>query len=104
MTFRTGDEIVGLRDTYADGTHGAYGPGGYTPGLINAYAEGFLDGRAGFVFVNALVIGDAPPIYKNQGYYVAGSAFEEWITVGVPATFPPSAHTLADCQHLVLET
>ena len=83
MTLRTGDEIVGLRDTFSDGSHGS---------------------KAGYVLVNALVIGSAPPIYKNQGYYVAGSAFEEWITVGVPATFPPSAHTLVDCQYLVLET
>ena len=83
MTFRVGDEIVGLRDTYCDG---------------------FRDGRAGFVFINAVVIGSAPPNYKNQGYYVAGSAFEEWVTIGLPSTFPPSAHTLADCQHLVLET
>jgi hypothetical protein len=60
-------------------------------------------GYPGAVYVNAVVIGNTPPIYKNQGYYVAGSVFEEWISVGAPNTFPPSAHTLADVQHVQLE-
>ena len=103
MTFRTGDEIVGLRDKYRDGTHGTKA-GDYILGLLEGFADSQRDGKIGRVLINAVVIGDAPPNYKNQGYYVAGSVLEEWVTVGLPSTFPPSAHTLADCQHLVLET
>lgn len=104
MTLRTGDEIVGLRDEYREGTHGSVGPADSILGLINAFYGGTHGSISGNVLVNALTIGDAPPNYKNQGYYVAGSAFEEWISVGLPSTFPPSAHTLTDIQHVVLAT
>lgn len=32
--------------------------------------------------------------YKMCGYYVAGSAFEAWVSTGTPAITPPSGHTL----------
>jgi hypothetical protein len=42
-------------------------------------------------------------IYKNEGYYVAGAAWETWLTSGDPSTVPPSGHTLTNTQHLVLQ-
>lgn len=42
-------------------------------------------------------------VYKNQGYYVAGSVFEEWVTSGAPSTTPPSGHTLTDISYVVLQ-
>ena len=82
--------------------------GGVLLGIVEAFA-GSTETRTpkahdGFVLNNATVIGDAPPIYKNQGYYVAGSVFEVWISTPLPSTFPPSGHTLADIQHTVLES
>lgn len=56
------------------------------------------------VAANATVIGNSPLIYKNQGYYVAGSVFEEWISIGAPSSFPPSAHTLADVSYVLLQS
>lgn len=32
--------------------------------------------------------------WKNLGYYVAGSVWEEWETQGKPASVPPSLHSL----------
>lgn len=87
MTARTGNVLVGTADKFAAGTE-------TRP----------RSGYPGAVFVNALVVGNNPPIYKNQGYYVTGSVFEEWISVGAPSTFPPSAHTLIDIQHVLLQS
>jgi hypothetical protein len=42
-------------------------------------------------------------IYKNEGWYAAGSAWETWITSGAPQTVPPSGHTLAFEQHFPIE-
>lgn len=45
----------------------------------------------------------ANTLYKNQGYYVAGAVFEEWITSGAPNTVPPSGHTLTEISYTVLQ-
>jgi hypothetical protein len=34
--------------------------------------------------------------YKMCGYYVAGSAFEVWVSTGTPTNTPPSGHTLTN--------
>ena len=43
-------------------------------------------------------------LFKNQGYYVAGSVYEEWVTPTAPSTTPPSGHTLTQIQYVPLET
>jgi hypothetical protein len=42
-------------------------------------------------------------IYKNHGWYSTGSVFEVWVTSGSPQTVPPSGHTLADVDFVVLQ-
>lgn len=38
--------------------------------------------------------------YKNDGYYVAGSVWESWVTNDNPSSTPPSGHTLTQLQHV----
>lgn len=72
-------------------------------GIIEKYASSAADNNfTGAVLGSTVTIGNAPPVYKNQGWYAAGSVYEQWISTPLPSTFPPSAHTLADIQHVVL--
>ena len=43
---------------------------------------------------------NAPAIYKNYGYYVAGSIWETWISTGFPSTANPTGHTLTLVQNI----
>ena len=40
--------------------------------------------------------------YKNEGWYAAGSVYEEWPSSPFPSFFPPSGHTLTFVQFYVL--
>jgi len=82
--------------------------GGVLLGVVSAFA-GSTETRTqqavpGFVLNNATVIGDAPPVFKNRGDYIAGGVQETWISTPLPSTFPPSGHTLANIDHDILET
>lgn len=57
--------------------------------------DGFFEGLSSFpvTFVT----------YKNQGYYVAGLTYEEWVTISAPSTTPPSGHTLTGISYVVLQ-
>jgi hypothetical protein len=76
-------------------------------GTINEYRGGTETQPrrcdSGAVLVDSTVIGNAPPIYKNQGWYATGGVFEEWISVGLPSAFPPSAHALTELTFVVLQ-
>lgn len=45
----------------------------------------------------------ANAIYKNHGWYAAGSVWEVWVTSGAPSTVPPSGHTLTNIGFVVLQ-
>ncbi|HSX21504.1 MAG TPA: hypothetical protein VLE97_01865 [Gaiellaceae bacterium] len=87
MTTRTGSVLVGTIDKFRSGTETR---------PTQAYP--------GAVLVNAVTIGSSPPIYKNQGWYAAGSVFEVWVSTPLPSTFPPSGHTLTDIEHTILQS
>jgi len=55
-----------------------------------------------FLVVTSTAANVVNVIYKNQGWYAAGSVLEEWVTSGAPSTTPPSGHTLTQLQHLVI--
>lgn len=61
-------------------------------------------GDDGFIVLNSGATQAQILYFKNQGYYVSGAVFEEWVTTSAPQTLPPSGHTLADTQYQVLET
>ena len=51
------------------------------------------------VFVTQL--GGNPSVWKNQGYYTAGSTWESWISVGTPSDFnAATGHGLPDFSQL----
>ena len=41
--------------------------------------------------------------YLNSGYYVAGSAYEYWISYNAKSSTPPSGHTLINLQYVVIK-
>lgn len=41
----------------------------------------------GAVRAQVVQLGSNPAIYKNSGYYTAGSVWESWLSVGDPSTF-----------------
>lgn len=43
-----------------------------------------------------------PSVWKNQGWYAAGSAYETWVSTAAPSVNPPSGHTLTEIQHQLL--
>lgn len=83
--------------------------GAFQAGVISAYKSGAettpTRGNAAAVAINATTIGSAPPIYKNKGWYAAGSAFETWITTPLPGTNfnPATGHFLTDVDYVVLD-
>lgn len=75
------------------GNYSTQGPGGNSP------KRGAWTGNVALPASSGGVVNN---IYKNQGWYAAGSAFEIWITSPYPTTAPPSGHTLTDIQHQLL--
>jgi hypothetical protein len=73
--------------------------------ITNTWGYRWATANAGdaLFFVGAIAAGVIQNIYKNQGWYAAGSAFEEWVTSGAPSTVPPSGHTLSDISFVVLQ-
>ena len=57
----------------------------------------------GSVRVMAVQLGSNPAVWKNKGYYAAGSVWESWITVGDPSTFNSATghgpSQLSEIQH-----
>ena len=81
--------------------------GGFVPGVISAYASStetrINQGHNGYLVTFPLGVFNTD-LFKNQGYYVAGSVYEEWVTTTAPSTTPPSGHTLTQIQYVPLET
>lgn len=77
--------------------------GSLIPGLIGSFRHARKQGAHGGA-VQSFVSGGltALDVYKNEGWYAAGSAWETWITSGDPSSVPPSGHTLTFLQHMVL--
>ncbi len=41
-----------------------------------------------------------PSIFKNTGWYAAGSVYESWLSNSTPNATPPSGHTLTGIQYI----
>lgn len=78
--------------------------GSFVPGLIESLRSARKQGAHGGA-IQSFVSGGVAVlnIFKNEGWYAAGSAWETWITAGSPGTVPPSGHTLTFLQHVVLQ-
>lgn len=85
MTLRDGNLINGVINKYASGTETRINLG------HNGSAMLFPTGAINIT------------LYKNEGWYATGSVWEEWTTPTAPSTSPPSGHTLAFIQYLVLQ-
>lgn len=61
-------------------------------------------GRAddGYLITTSTASNVVNQLFKNQGWYAAGSVLEVWVTSGAPSTTAPSGHTLTDYQHHVI--
>lgn len=78
--------------------------GGLVGGVIAPLpAAPYQTGRAGAIQLFVSGATAALAIYKNEGWYAAGSAWETWITSDAPATVPPSGHPLTFLQHVVVQ-
>lgn len=69
--------------------------------VLLGVAEKFASASAnndfdGDVTALATLVGSNPPIYKNVGYYAAGSVWETWPSLATPNNTPPSGHALTE--------
>lgn len=79
--------------------------GALVPQLIESFRAAPKQGARGGSLARFVSGGvSALTIYKNEGYYVAGSVWETWLTSDAPSITPPSGHTLAFQQFIVLSS